>query len=86
MDRSLPGEGLAMPVDQFLMLMYEQPGKVHQILQAFTRWAIAYARHLVAAGVDAVQINADYCINTGPWLSPAKFRTHLPYMQGSRCL
>ena len=78
----LPGEGLAMPVDQFLMLMYEQPEKVHRILQAYTKWAIAYARHLVAAGVDAVQINADYCINTGPWLSPAKFKEFiLPYMQ-----
>jgi uroporphyrinogen decarboxylase len=78
----IPGEGLAMPVDQFLMLMYEQPHMVHRILQAYTRWAIAYADTMIACGVDAIQINADYCINTGPWLSPAKFKEFiLPYMQ-----
>jgi uroporphyrinogen decarboxylase len=37
---------------------------------------------MIACGVDAIQINADYCINTGPWLSPAKFKEFiLPYMQ-----
>lgn len=77
-----PGEGLAIPVHKFLMMMYDDPELVHAILRAYTKWAIDYGRILIQAGVDAVQINADYCINTGPWLSPAHFREFiLPYMQ-----
>ncbi len=84
LDGSFPlsGEGLAMPTHKFLMLMYDDPQLVHAILRAYTKRAIDYGRILIAAGVDAVQINADYCINTGPWLSPAKFKEFiLPYMQ-----
>ena len=77
-----PGEGLAMPVHEFLMMMYDDPGFLHAILSAYTKRAIEYGKILIEAGVDAVQINADYCINTGPWLSPAHFREFiLPYMQ-----
>jgi uroporphyrinogen decarboxylase len=78
----IPGEGLALPMDRFLVLMYEDPDFVHALLGAYTRRAIDYGKILIEAGVDAVQINADYCINTGPWLSPAQFREFiLPYMQ-----
>lgn len=78
----IPGEGLAMPVDEFLLMMYDDPDFVHAILRAYTKRAIDYGKVLIAAGVDAVQINADYCINTGPWMSPAQFREFiLPYMQ-----
>jgi uroporphyrinogen decarboxylase len=84
LDGSFPlsGEGLSIPTHKFLMLMYDAPAFVHTILRAYTKRAIDYGRILIAAGVDAVQINADYCINTGPWLSPAKFKEFiLPYMQ-----
>lgn len=78
----VPGEGLAIPVDKFLMMLYDTPDFVHAILRAYTKRAIDYGKILIAAGVDAVQINADYCINTGPWLSPAQFQEFiLPYMQ-----
>lgn len=78
----LPGEGLAMPVHEFLMLLYDDPDLLRHILQAYTKRAIDYGRILIAEGVDAVQINADYCINTGPWLSPSLFaRFILPHMQ-----
>ncbi len=78
----LPGEGLAMPVHEFLMLIYDDPARLHAILQAYTQRAIEYGHLLIAEGVDAVQINADYCFNTGPWLSPARFKEFiLPYMQ-----
>lgn len=71
-----------MPVDEFLLMMYDDPDFVHAILRAYTKRAIDYGKVLIAAGVDAVQINADYCINTGPWMSPAQFREFiLPYMQ-----
>ena len=78
----VPGEGLSMPIDKFLIAMYEDPAFVHSILSAYTKRAIDYGEILIQAGVDAVQINADYCINTGPWLSPAQFAEFiLPYMQ-----
>jgi uroporphyrinogen decarboxylase len=77
-----PGEGFNVPVQEFLMLIYEDPDLMHAILQAYTKRAIEYGRILIAAGVDAVQINADYCINSGPWLSPSHFGEFiLPHMQ-----
>jgi uroporphyrinogen decarboxylase len=78
----LPGEGLAMPVHEFLLLAYDDPDLLRRILRAYTRRAIEYGRILIAEGVDAVQINADYCINTGPWLAPSVFAEFiLPCMQ-----
>lgn len=77
-----PGEGFNIPVHDFLMLIYEDPALMHAILQAYTKRAIEYGRILIDAGVDAVQINADYCINSGPWMSPAHFEEFiLPYME-----
>jgi len=77
-----PGEGFNIPVHEFLMMIYNDPAFLHTILRAYTKRAIDYGRILIAAGVDAVQINADYCINSGPWLSPAHFEEFiLPYMQ-----
>jgi uroporphyrinogen decarboxylase len=64
------------------MMIYDAPDFVHAILSAYTKRAIDYGQILIAAGVDAVQLNVDYCINTGPWLSPAHFSEFiLPYMQ-----
>lgn len=78
----LPGEGLAIPVHKFLMMMYDDPEFLHAILGAYTKRAIDYGRILISAGVDAVQLNADYCFNTGPWLSPSQFEEFiLPYMR-----
>jgi uroporphyrinogen decarboxylase len=78
----IPGEGLSIPIDQFLLMAIDNPNFGHNLLQAFTKRAIEYGNLLIDAGVDAVQINADYCINSGPWLSPTQFRTFvLPYMQ-----
>ena len=83
-DGSFPlgGEGLSLPVDQFLMLIYDDPALVRAILSAYTRRAIDYGRILIQAGVDAILINADYGINTGPWLSPRLFKQFiLPYLR-----
>jgi uroporphyrinogen decarboxylase len=78
----IPGEGLAMPMHKFLVMLYEAPDFVHAMLRAYTKQAIEYGKVLIEAGVDAVQINTDYCINTGPWLSPAQFKEFiLPYMR-----
>ncbi|MCL4393652.1 MAG: hypothetical protein M1482_02375 [Chloroflexi bacterium] len=76
------GEGLTLRIDDFLMKMIDEPSFVHDLLAAYTKRAIEYGRLLIAAGVDAVQINADYCHNRGPWISPSLFREFvLPNMQ-----
>jgi hypothetical protein len=83
-DGSFPlgGEGLSLPVDQFLMLIYDDPELVHAILSAYTKRAIEYGQIMIKAGVDAILINADYGINTGPWLSPKMFKQFvLPYLR-----
>lgn len=78
----VPGEGLTMRMDDFLVMTIEEPEFIREVLDAYTRRAIEYGRVLIEAGVDAVQINADYCHNTGPWISPAAFRELvLPRMQ-----
>ncbi len=78
----LPGEGFNIPIDKFLVMMYEAPEMVHAILDAHTQRAIEHGKVMIEAGVDAILVNADYGINTGPWLSPRFFRQFiLPYLQ-----
>jgi uroporphyrinogen decarboxylase len=78
----VPGEGLTMSIDDFLMRMVDEPEFIHTLLQAYTRRAIEYGSLLIKEGVDAVQLNADYCHNTGPWVSPTRFREFiLPRMK-----
>lgn len=78
----LPGEGFNIPIDKFLLMMYEAPEMVHAILDAHTQRAIEHGKVMIEAGVDAILVNADYGINTGPWLSPRFFRQFiLPYLQ-----
>ena len=67
------GEGLSMRIDDFLPLLIDDPAFADRILKAYTKRAIEYGRLLIDAGVDAVLINADYCHNKGPWLSPRMF-------------
>lgn len=73
----LPGEGLAMSIEDFSFMMVEQPEFLDDVLRAYTKRAIEYGLALINAGVDAVQVNADYCHNSGPWMSPAAFRQHV---------
>ncbi len=78
----LSGEGLNMRMDDFILRLVDDPAFVHDLLDAHTKRAVEYGRALIAAGVDAVQINADYCYNDGPWVSPRFFREFvLPRMQ-----
>jgi uroporphyrinogen decarboxylase len=72
-----PGEGLTMRMDEFLLMTIEEPETVHGLLEAHSKRAIEYGRALIQAGVDAVLVNADYCHNTGPWMSPAAFREYV---------
>jgi len=76
------GEGLNMRMDDFVLRMVEDPQFIHELLDAYTWRAIEYGKALIKAGVDAVQINADYCYNQGPWISPRLFREFiLPRMK-----
>lgn len=77
-----PGEGLTLRVDDFLLLMVDDPDLVDLLLRAYTKRAIEYSHVLIAAGVDAILINADYCHNNGPWVSPRMFeRLVLPRLR-----
>jgi uroporphyrinogen decarboxylase len=78
----VPGEGLNMRMDDFILRMVDEPQFIHDLLGAYTKRAIEYGKALIAEGVDAVQINADYCYNQGPWVSPRLFREFiLPRMK-----
>jgi uroporphyrinogen decarboxylase len=68
-----PGEGLTMRIEDFLMLIVDDPEFVADMLRAYTKRAIEYSRLLIEAGVHAILINADYCHNNGPWISPKTF-------------
>ncbi len=77
-----PGEGLTIRMDDFSYLLIDDPGRADLLLRAYTKRAIEYSRVLIAAGVDAILINADYCHNSGPWISPGMFeRFVLPRLQ-----
>ncbi len=77
-----PGEGLNMRMDDFILRMVEDPQFIHDLLDAYTWRAIEYGKALIKEGADAVQINADYCYNQGPWVSPRLFRQFiLPRMK-----
>jgi uroporphyrinogen decarboxylase len=78
----VPGEGLNMRMDDFILQMVDDPQSIHNLLDAYTLRAIEYGKALIKEGVDAVQINADYCYNQGPWVSPRLFREFiLPRMK-----
>ena len=77
-----PGEGLTLRVDDFLLMLVDDPDLADTLLRAYTKRAIEYGRVLIDAGVDAILINADYCHNNGPWISPRMFeRFVLPRLE-----
>ena len=59
----------------------ERPDEVHANLLASVRDTIEHAKPLVDAGADVALMCADYCFNTGPFLSPRMFREFVtPYL------
>lgn len=59
----------------------ERPDEVHANLLASVRNTIEHAKPLVDAGADVALMCADYCFNTGPFLSPTMFREFVtPYL------
>ena len=81
----VPGEGLNMHMDTFVLRLVDEPQFVCELLDAYTKRALEYAHALIKAGVDAVQMNADYCYNDGPWVSPSQFREYIQPRMKQHC-
>ena len=81
----VPGEGLNMHMDAFVLRLVDDPQFVCDVLDAYTQRALEYAQALIKEGVDAVQLNADYAYNDGPWVSPAQFREHIQPRMKRHC-
>jgi len=61
-------------LEQFCLLMYDDPDLVDDILRAVTDYAIAGGRLLMQAGVDALAIADDHGGVAGPFISLRQFR------------
>src|ERR1019366_7435969 len=81
----VPGEGLNMHMDTFVLRLVDEPQFVCELLDAYTKRALEYAHALIKAGVDAVQMNADYCYNDGPCVSPSQFREFIQPRMKQHC-
>ena len=66
----------------FVFRMRDRPEEVHAEAAARVDAAIERAKPLMDAGVDCFMLCADYCFNTGPFLSPAMFAEFVtPYLE-----
>jgi len=55
--------------------MYTRPDVVEALIGAYTSQAIKIGRAAIDEGADAILMCVDYGHATGPWMSPAKFRS-----------
>ncbi|HHW30869.1 MAG TPA: hypothetical protein GXX20_04220 [Clostridiaceae bacterium] len=61
-------------MENFFIMLYEDPDTVHQALTASTEFSLACARRMAQMGVDAILYSDDYGSIEAPLLSPAHFR------------
>jgi len=61
-------------MENFFIMLYEEPDIVHQSLTACTEFSLACARRMAQMGVDAILYSDDYGSIEAPLLSPALFR------------
>ncbi len=71
--------------------LVERPDEMKRQADAMVDAALARGRRLIDGGLDGFVLCADYCLNTGPFLSPAMFREFVtPYLarlvQGYRAM
>jgi len=60
---------------------HDKPGEVHEQAERMARAAIERNRRLLNAGFDGFALCADYCFNSGPFLSPQMFAEFVqPYL------
>ena len=57
----------------FVVRMFEHPDEMKRRADAMVDNAIERGKRLVDAGIDGFALCADYCFNTGPFLSPPLF-------------
>ncbi len=67
-------------VDQ-AMALFERPGEIKAEQDRAVDEALEEGRRLMAAGIDGFALCADYCFNSGPFLSPGMFAEFVtPYL------
>ena len=64
-------------LEDFMMLLYDDPDLVDGILTHCTDFFIEGGRRMAAAGVDALLFADDYGSNTGPLLAPEQYHKHV---------
>jgi uroporphyrinogen decarboxylase len=57
----------------FTVRLFEQPDEVKRQADAWVDAALEHGRQLIDRGLDGFALCADYCFNTGPFLSPPMF-------------
>ena len=69
-------------MEAFSVQLVEEPEKLKAQTAGWVRNALAYAARMRRpGGLDGFALCADYCFNTGPFLSPAKFAEFVtPYL------
>jgi uroporphyrinogen decarboxylase len=75
---------MSMGVDGFAFALKDDPGLVHEVLRRYVDWQVVVTRNLIEMGFDFLWCFDDIAFKTGPFCSPANFRTFLlPAMQRS---
>jgi len=66
---------------QVSVRLFEEPDQVKRELDASADRAIEWGKRLIDAGAECLTMCADYCFNTGPFLSPKMFAEFVtPYL------
>jgi len=67
--------------EQFALDLAERPEYIHEVAETKTRDALMIFDRLIDAGADFIHIVNDVAFNSGPFISPAKFREFItPYL------
>ncbi len=68
---------------EMAVAFFETPDEMHQLAQTQVTEALERGKYLrEECGLDGFALCADYCFNTGPFLSPAMFREFVtPYLK-----
>ncbi len=61
----------------FSVRMFEDPDGMKRDAEAMVDRALERGRRLLDGGLDGFVLCADYCFNSGPFLSPPQFREHI---------
>jgi uroporphyrinogen decarboxylase len=72
----------AAQMEQFALRLHDEPAQVKREAEAMVERQLAVAERLRrAGGLDGFALCADYCFNTGPFMSPTQFSEFVaPYL------